>query len=75
MLCVGKFRFKSKDLDYQTLCMAMALVLVIEGLFPFISPKAWREAFTRILQMQDGQIRFFAMLSILVGLILISLLS
>ncbi|MCZ8251677.1 MAG: DUF2065 domain-containing protein [Hylemonella sp.] len=48
--------------------LAMALVLVIEGLFPFLSPGGWRRMFSQILQLSDGQIRFFGLLSILVGL-------
>lgn len=48
--------------------LAMALVLVIEGLFPFISPGGWRRMFSQILQLNDGQIRFFGLLSILAGL-------
>ena len=47
--------------------LAMALVLVIEGLFPFISPGGWRRMFSQILQLSDGQIRFFGLLSILAG--------
>jgi uncharacterized protein YjeT (DUF2065 family) len=49
----------------------MALVLVIEGLFPFASPAGWRRMFTQLLQLTDGQIRTFAMASILSGLLLI----
>jgi uncharacterized protein YjeT (DUF2065 family) len=52
----------------------MALVLVIEGLFPFASPSGWRRMFTQLLQLTDGQIRAFAMASILTGLLLIWLL-
>jgi len=52
----------------------MALVLVIEGLFPFVSPMGWRRMFTQLLQLTDGQIRFFALGSILTGLLLIWLL-
>jgi uncharacterized protein YjeT (DUF2065 family) len=48
--------------------LAMALVLVIEGLFPFVSPGGWRRMFSQILQLSDGQIRFFGLLSILAGL-------
>ncbi len=48
--------------------LAMALVLVVEGLFPFISPGGWRRMFSQILQLSDGQIRFFGLLSILAGL-------
>ena len=46
---------------------AMALVLVIEGLFPFLSPTGWRRMFSQILQMTDGQLRFFGLCSILGG--------
>lgn len=55
--------------------LALALVLVIEGLFPFASPPGWRKMFAQLLQLTDGQIRFFAMFSILIGLLLIWLLS
>jgi uncharacterized protein YjeT (DUF2065 family) len=58
-------------LDSNTLWLAFALVLVIEGLFPFASPDAWRRKFIQILQLTDGQIRFFALLSISLGLLLI----
>lgn len=53
----------------------MALVLVIEGLFPFISPTGWRKMFIQLLQLNDGQIRFFGLCSILVGLGVIWLLA
>lgn len=48
---------------------ALALVLVIEGLLPMIAPERWREIFRQILLMQDGQIRFFGLISVLLGLI------
>jgi uncharacterized protein YjeT (DUF2065 family) len=51
--------------------LALALVLVIEGLLPFVSPAGWRRMFSQLLQMQDGQIRFFGLLSILAGLVTI----
>ncbi|MDR7305460.1 DUF2065 domain-containing protein [Rhodoferax saidenbachensis] len=55
----------------DSLWLALALVLVIEGLFPFVSPTGWRRMFAQLLQLQDGQIRFFGLLSILAGLITI----
>jgi len=51
--------------------MAFALMLVIEGLFPFLAPSAWRETFRRLMQLSDGQIRFFGLTSMLVGLLLL----
>ena len=54
---------------------ALALVLVFEGLFPFLSPGGWRRTFQQILQLRDGQLRFFGLLSILLGLAGLWLLS
>lgn len=50
---------------------ALALVLVIEGLLPFMSPAGWRRMFLQILQLSDGQIRFFGLCSVLLGLTLL----
>nr|WP_227494359.1 DUF2065 domain-containing protein [Ramlibacter pallidus] len=47
----------------------MALMLVLEGLFPFLSPGGWRQTFLRLLQLRDGQLRFFGLTSILLGLV------
>jgi uncharacterized protein len=49
------------------LLTAVALMLVLEGLMPLISPARWREVFSRILAMSDGQIRFVGLASILMG--------
>jgi len=62
-------------LDQQTFWLALALVLVIEGLFPFMSPTGWRKMFVQLLQLNDGQIRFFGLCSILAGLAMIWLLT
>ena len=58
-----------------TLLMAFALMLVIEGLFPFLAPSAWRETFRRLMQLSDGQIRFFGLTSMIAGLVLLFLSS
>lgn len=44
-------------------------MLVIEGLLPFFSPRGWRGMFEKILQLTDGQIRFFGLGSIVAGLV------
>ena len=56
-----------------TFFMAIALMLVIEGVLPFLAPKLWRETFRRITQMTDGQIRFVGLTSMLIGLIVLTL--
>jgi len=62
-------------LDGDTIWLALALVLVIEGLFPFLSPSGWRRMFLQLLQLHDGQVRFFGLCSILAGLAAMWLLS
>ena len=54
-----------------TFLMALALMLVIEGILPFLLPALWRETFHRITKFSDGQIRFFGLSSMLVGLLIL----
>jgi hypothetical protein len=62
-------------LDSNTLWTALALVLVLEGLFPFLSPGGWRQAFLKLMQLRDGQLRFFGLTAILIGVIALWLLN
>ncbi|MDR2156114.1 MAG: DUF2065 domain-containing protein [Burkholderiaceae bacterium] len=55
----------------DTLLAALGLALIIEGAMPFIAPGAWRQAFSQLLQMRDGQIRFFGLLALGGGLALL----
>jgi len=50
---------------------AMALMLIAEGLLPFLNPRGWRSMFERATQMSDGQIRFIGLISLGVGLLLL----
>jgi uncharacterized protein len=59
----------------NTLWAALALVLVIEGLLPFLSPGSWRRMFEQVLKPHDGQIRFYGLGSIALGLVLLWLAS
>ena len=58
----------------NTLLLAFALMLVIEGLLPFIAPKLWRDTFRRVTELTDGQIRFIGLSSLLIGVILMTVL-
>ena len=62
-------------MDGTTFLQALALMLVIEGLLPLISPAAWRRMFERILTLGNGQVRFFGLCSIGAGLILLAVLA
>ena len=54
-----------------TLIMALALMLILEGVLPFLAPNLWRDTFRRITQMSDGQIRFVGLSSMIVGLLIL----
>ena len=54
-----------------TLLMAFALMLIIEGILPFLAPSTWRDTFRKITEFSDGQIRFFGLSSMIVGLLLL----
>lgn len=58
-----------------TLGLALGLMLVLEGLLPLLAPRAWREAFLRLARLADGQLRFFGLLMILGGCLLLLALS
>jgi uncharacterized protein YjeT (DUF2065 family) len=55
-----------------TLIMALALMLILEGVLPFLAPSVWRDTFRRITQMSDGQIRFVGLSSMIVGLLILA---
>ncbi|HUP96231.1 MAG TPA: DUF2065 domain-containing protein [Burkholderiales bacterium] len=55
----------------NTLLTAFALMLVIEGVLPFLVPTLWRDTFRRLTEMSDGQIRFIGLTSMLAGLLLL----
>lgn len=59
----------------DSLWMALAWVLVIEGLGPFLFPGAWRRMFSQMLALREGQLRFIGLLGIAVGLLLLLLLQ
>lgn len=53
------------------LLTAFALMLIIEGVLPFLMPGLWRETFRKLIAMSDGQIRFVGLTSMLAGLLLL----
>lgn len=57
----------------SSLLLAFALMLVLEGIMPFVAPAAWRDTFRRLIQFSDGQIRFIGLTSMIVGIVLVML--
>ncbi len=58
---------------WDTLLIAFALMLVMEGMLPFLLPTMWREAFKKLIEAGDNQIRFIGLTSMLAGLLLLYL--
>ena len=52
----------------NSLLAAFGLVLVLEGILPFLAPRAWRESFRKLLELSDGQLRSMGLISMLAGL-------
>ncbi|MEW5709426.1 DUF2065 domain-containing protein [Pelomicrobium sp. G1] len=59
----------------SNLLLAVGLMLVLEGILPFLAPNLWREAFRKLTEMSDGQIRFIGLSSMLCGLLLLALMG
>jgi uncharacterized protein YjeT (DUF2065 family) len=62
-------------LDSDVFWTALAFMLVLEGLFPFLSPGGWRRTFLKLMELRDGQLRFFGLASMVLGLLSLWLLS
>ncbi len=52
--------------------MALGLLFLLEGLFPFVAPQRCRQTFLQLAQLSDGQIRFFGLVAILFGILLLA---
>jgi uncharacterized protein YjeT (DUF2065 family) len=53
----------------DSLWAAFAMLLIIEGILPFLAPRVWRETFRKIIELSDGQLRFIGLISIAIGVI------
>ena len=58
---------------WQVLPVAVALVFIIEGMLPFISPNRWRNMLAMVEQMDDRVIRNVGLGSMLFGIVLLYL--
>ena len=53
--------------------IGLALMLVIEGIVPFLFPTMWRDMFRKLVLLTDGQLRFVGISAMLAGLLLLYL--
>lgn len=59
----------------DVLLAGFALMLVIEGILPFLAPKLWRDTFRSLVELKDGQLRFAGLVSMGAGLALLAIVS
>ena len=57
-------------MSLDTLLLAIALMLLFEGVLPFLSPQRWREIFRKVLLFNDDQIRFMGLIAITISLLI-----
>lgn len=55
---------------WENLLLALALLLVIEGLLPFLNPAGFKQAMQMISQMTEKQLRISGFVSMMAGVIL-----
>lgn len=55
----------------EALITGLAIFLIAEGLLPLVAPRAWRYVFARVLQFNDGQVRFFGLVFVGLGLLML----
>lgn len=60
-------------ISWQDLGAALALVLIFEGLLPFLSPDRWRRTLEIIRDLNDGQLRNMGLALVAVGALLLYL--
>lgn len=60
---------------WENFLSAVALMLILEGMLPFLSPQTWRDTFRRLMEINDNQIRFIGLTSMLAGLLVLFIVS
>jgi uncharacterized protein YjeT (DUF2065 family) len=61
------------ELNWTDLLNAIALLLILEGLMPFISPSGMKETYKKLLEVSDKSLRIGGLIGILFGLLMMYL--
>ncbi|WP_349615813.1 DUF2065 domain-containing protein [Azotobacter salinestris] len=59
---------------WQEFAIALCLMLVLEGILPFLSPRRWRRTVVQLVQLSDRRLRLMGLASMLLGTALLYLL-
>ncbi|UXY14245.1 DUF2065 family protein [Chitiniphilus purpureus] len=54
----------------ETFALAVALVMVLEGILPFAAPHLWKRSMGRAAGLHSNHVRLFGFLSLMAGLLL-----
>ena len=57
----------------QQVFVAISLMLVFEGIVPFLYPQRWRLLVSRLAEVEDRQLRVAGLASMLAGVVLLYL--
>jgi uncharacterized protein YjeT (DUF2065 family) len=57
--------------NFTDFLAALGLFLVLEGIAPFLNPQGLKRALTRLLQVQDRELRIAGLGSMLVGVVIL----
>ena len=60
---------------WDVLLAGGALMLIVEGVMPFVAPEVWKKTMLQAIALSAGQLRVLGLLAILAGLFLLSLLD
>ena len=60
---------------WHELWIALALLLILEGILPFLNPEGVRKALAAIHQLSDAQLRFAGLTSMLLGVVLLYMIN
>lgn len=60
-------------MDWQDLFRALALMLVFEGMMPFLSPRGWRQTMQQATQLPDNVLRGIGLASMVAGVIVLTI--
>ncbi len=52
---------------WHDLMVALSLVMVVEGILPFLSPQSWRRMAYSVTQLDDRSMRIMGLASMLIG--------
>lgn len=59
-------------MEWQDLFRALALMLVFEGMMPFISPRGWRQTMQQVTQLPDHVLRGIGLASMVLGVLVLT---